>query len=59
MSTRLRIATDGFRGNTSNRRISIATFGLRPFGAVVETTWRNIKYFMLSIKQIYAITLGR
>ena len=59
MSTRLRIATDGFRGVSNNRRTSIATFGFRPYGALIDTTWRNFKYFMLSIKQVYATTLGR
>lgn len=56
--TRLRIATFGFRGATSNRRISIASFGYHPLGALVEY-WRDVIQFSLSFMRSMAFSIER
>lgn len=56
MSLRLRIATDGHRGTTSNRRISVATFGFRP-STVLEGIWKEVVDFTMYIRRSVEVTL--
>lgn len=56
--TRRRIATEGYRGDTANRRISIATFGYHPLGAITDF-WKDIVLFNLSVRRIVQLTFER
>ena len=58
INTRLRIATFGHRGTTSNRRISIATFGYHPLG-VIASYWQDIIQFNLSLMRRISFSLER
>lgn len=57
MSYRLRIATEGFRGETANRRISIATRGYRPF-YILGDFWKSIVSFSMYVRKRFDIGLG-
>ena len=58
MSKRLRVATHGFRGSTTNRRVSIATFGFHPLG-ILEVVWRNVKDYTLNLTRVFSVTLEK
>lgn len=58
MSYRLRIATEGFRGDTTNRRISIATRGFRPFATLVDA-WKQVVNFTMYVRRLASYSMER
>lgn len=55
---RLRIATHGHRGATTNRRASIASFGHLPISAIVQY-WQDSIQFTLSFMRRLSFIIER
>lgn len=54
--TRKRIASRGYRGVSTNRRISIASFGYHPLTSL-EGVWKEVVYFTMHIRRLAEFNL--